>query len=92
MKVKDMKRLYRAAQQTKTGEDIKCPACGTSHKKTTYNKVFCSNNKTAFNSCKDKYWNTVDPNKRNRDTPWKRERDDRHDYDDDQGWDAHKDY
>lgn len=54
--------LYTIAREAKVGTMIKCPNCKTLHKKTTYHKVFCSNQKTkpGRRSCKDRYWNTVD--------------------------------
>ena len=40
-----------------------CPSCNTEFIKDTYQQAFCkSKGKTI---CKDKYWNSVTPNKRN---------------------------
>ena len=58
-----MTTAYEIARKAKTGSTIKCPSCGKSVVKTSYHKVFCSNQKThrGRSSCKDKYWNTVNP-------------------------------
>lgn len=59
-----MRTLYDSAKVAKTGAKIRCPGCGKAVIKTTYNKVFCSNQRTTargVNSCKDFYWNTVNP-------------------------------
>lgn len=58
MKVSKMKALYEKAKAEKTGNKIQCPSCGNWIVKNQYNTTFCSR------KCKDKYWNTVDPNKR----------------------------
>ncbi len=66
-----MKTRYNLAKMAAVGSDISCPACNKSHKKNTYNKVFCSNQKTrAVRNCKDMFWNTVDPEKKCRNTPY----------------------
>lgn len=60
-------RRYDDAKRAKTGTTIRCPTCGRLHVKTTYNKIFCSNQKTVKRgplSCKDAYWNRVDEDKR----------------------------
>lgn len=58
---KVMVAKYNEAVSATVGSDIQCPCCGKLHKKTSYNKVFCSNYKTAGNrNCKDRYWNIVD--------------------------------
>lgn len=60
--VSAMRAQYDANRAAKTGSHVNCPVCGVSFKKTTYHKVFCSNQKTqrGRSSCKDQYWNTVD--------------------------------
>lgn len=58
-----MRARYVKATNAKTGSTIACPTCGKSMKKSTYNKVFCSNGRTrgrGRSNCKDRYWNTVD--------------------------------
>lgn len=63
--------LYERAKKAIVGSTIRCPYCNKNHTKNTYQKVFCSNQKTrGRNNCKDNFWNTVDPNKRCRDTPY----------------------
>jgi hypothetical protein len=60
--------LYTIAKNAKVGTMIACPNCKKMHLKTTYHKVFCNNQKThpGKRSCKDRYWNTVDPTRRER--------------------------
>lgn len=62
--------LYAIAKAAKVGEMIACPNCRKMHKKTTYHKVFCNNQKThpGKRSCKDRYWNTVDATRTERAT------------------------
>ena len=96
-----MTEAYIKAKAAKVGDTVKCPACGKEFVKKTYNQVFCNNNNnTRFGNCKDKYWNTVDPRKRNNTTrisPANRAYYEdvilaRQNFDDDPGWDAHKSY
>ena len=64
-----MKQRYALANEAAVGSIINCPTCNTPHVKTTYNKVFCSNKTVGKKKgCKDKYWNTVTPEKRNNTT------------------------
>jgi hypothetical protein len=60
---KNLERRYQIARNAKVGSTISCPVCSRSIVKTTYHKVFCSNNKTlrGRSSCKDQYWNFVNP-------------------------------
>jgi hypothetical protein len=60
MKIRDR---YKINKEAKTGTEIICPSCGHVFKKTSYQQVFCKT-KTGT-TCKDKYWNTVTPTKRN---------------------------
>ena len=94
-----LKKLYKAAKEAKISEIIICPSCNTKHIKTHYNTVFCKSNiKTV---CKDYYWNNVTETKRcntTRISPAnaafiEKQRDERaeNNFDDDMGWDAHKD-
>jgi hypothetical protein len=96
MKIRDR---YNVAKAKKVGELTLCPSCGTEFIKKTYQQIFC---KTKIGTqCKDKYWNTVTPTKRNNTTrispanaryyeeyiePYRNSN-----FDDDMGWDAHKD-
>lgn len=94
---------YKASKSAKVGDKAICPSCGTEFTKTNYQQAFCkTKGKTV---CKDKYWNTVTPSKRNNTTrispasqAWLdrfkgmsgREYDEFHGCDDDPSWDAHK--
>lgn len=61
-----MKKTYNLNKTKKVGETCVCPSCGTNFIKETYQQTFC---KTKGGSiCKDKYWNTVTPTKRNNTT------------------------
>jgi len=62
----DIKQQYEANKLAKVNTQCKCPSCGTAFNKSSYQQVFCkSKNGTV---CKDKYWNTVTPTKRNNKT------------------------
>ena len=61
-----MKKRYNINKAAKVGEIISCPSCGFKFKKGSYQQVFCKTK--GGTKCKDKYWNTVDPNKRNNTT------------------------
>lgn len=64
--MKGMEAKYKANKEAKTGDVCVCPSCETEFVKTNYQQAFCkSKGKTV---CKDKYWNTVDPSKRNNTT------------------------
>lgn len=93
-KIDKLKAAYDNTKSAKIGDRISCPTCGKSIVKKTKDHAFCSNGRSkGAGNCKDGYWNKVDPVKRNRDTPWKRERDKDRDYVDEgpEGWDGHKD-
>ena len=47
--------LYEVAKATKTCNECKCPGCGNTFKKKSYQQAFCSNK--GRNNCKDRYWN-----------------------------------
>lgn len=96
-----IKERYTINKNAKTGEKITCPSCGTVFVKKSYQQVFCKS-KTGT-KCKDKYWNTVTPGKRNNTTrisPANEAYMERNgigiyhedNFDDDQSWDAHKSY
>jgi hypothetical protein len=61
-----MKARYKLNKETKVGEMCVCPSCGTKFKKTNYQQAFCKSKPKT--QCKDKYWNTVTPQKRNNTT------------------------
>lgn len=63
MKIREQ---YDKNKSAKVGENCKCPSCGTQFEKTNYQQAFCKSK--SGTKCKDKYWNTVDPNKRNNTT------------------------
>jgi hypothetical protein len=57
---------YKSAKAGIVGDKCDCPSCGTEFVKTNYQQAFCkTKGKTR---CKDKYWNTVIPEKRNNTT------------------------
>ncbi len=61
-----IKEKYRIAKQAKVGDIVACPSCGTRFVKTNYQQAFCKTKGGTV--CKDKYWNTVTPGKRNNTT------------------------
>jgi hypothetical protein len=61
-----LKERYKLNKEAKVGTECICPSCGATFVKGSYQQVFCKS-KTGT-KCKDKYWNTVDPNKRNNTT------------------------
>lgn len=61
-----IKKLYEDAKLSKVGSTCKCPSCRTEFIKSSYQQVFCKSKKGT--KCKDKYWNTVTPEKRNNTT------------------------
>lgn len=63
MKLRDR---YQLNKTSKVGDICTCPSCNSIFTKEHYQQAFCK-----FKSgtkCKDKYWNTVTPNKRNNTT------------------------
>ena len=64
--MKKIKQLYENAKQAKVGATCRCPSCGTEFVKTNYQQAFCKSK--CGTVCKDKYWNTVTPEKRNNTT------------------------
>ena len=61
-----MRDAYKIAKANKVGELTVCPSCGELFIKVTKAQAFCKNQGGTV--CKDKYWNTVDPRKRNNTT------------------------
>jgi hypothetical protein len=95
-----IKKTYKQNKEANVGDTCVCPSCGTTFIKTSYQQAFCKTR--TGTKCKDKYWNTVIPTKRCNTTrrgpastaymiamnsTYGRFQN----YDDDQGWDAHKD-
>jgi len=96
-----LKKDYKVAKEAKVGDSVICPSCGSKFIKTSYQQAFCKTKRGT--ACKDNYWNNVTPNKRNNTTRIspasaaymenkQREREQYDDCDDDQSWDAHKNY
>ena len=61
-----IKTRYKLNKDAKVGEKLTCPSCGKEFTKTHYQQAFCKSKGGTV--CKDKYWNTVTPNKRNNTT------------------------
>jgi len=61
-----MKDRYRVNKVAKTGETCICPSCGQVFIKASYQQAFCKTK--SGTKCKDRYWNTVTPTKRNNTT------------------------
>lgn len=61
-----MKQNYKTNKETKVGVECICPSCGTKFIKESYQQTFCKTKGGTV--CKDKYWNTVTPTKRNNTT------------------------
>ena len=57
---------YHNNKLAKVGDTCRCPSCNTEFVKSNYQQAFCKSKPGS--KCKDKYWNTVDPNKRNNTT------------------------
>lgn len=71
MKIRKLKRIkhrtsYEIAKQAKVGDSCQCPSCGSHFIKTNYQQAFCKTKEGTI--CKDAYWNSVDPSKRNNTT------------------------
>lgn len=61
-----MVERYKQNKKSKVGESCICPSCNSKFIKTNYQQVFCKTR--TGTKCKDKYWNTVTPEKRNNTT------------------------
>jgi hypothetical protein len=64
--MKKIKQKYDLAKAAKVNEKCICPSCGNKFEKTNYQQAFCKTKGKTI--CKDKYWNTVTPEKRNNTT------------------------
>lgn len=66
--IKTKQAQYAINKTSPVGSRIACPSCGVKFIKTTYNKIFCSNQKTTkrSNNCKDRYWHYTDLTRRDR--------------------------
>ena len=94
-----MNNIYKGNKAAKVGMQCKCPSCGTVFTKENYQQAFCKTQNGT--NCKGFFWNNVTPKKRNntmRISPANAAYHKEHianrfnDFDDDQSWDAHKDY
>ena len=61
-----MKLKYKANKKAAVGQECVCPSCGSKFIKSSYQQVFCKTKGGTV--CKDRYWNTVTPGKRNNTT------------------------
>ena len=57
-----LKERYKLNKTAKVGDECVCPSCGTKFIKTNYQQAFCKSKGGTI--CKDKYWNTITPEKR----------------------------
>lgn len=57
---------YKSNKESKVGDKCVCPSCNTDFIKEHYQQAFCKTRSKT--KCKDKYWNTVTPTKRNNTT------------------------
>jgi len=94
----NIRQVYKVAKGAEVGKKVYCPSCGTFFIKEHYQQAFCKTKGGTV--CKDKYWNTVIPTKRNNTTRispanaryYEEFIEPNKNFDDDMGWDAHKDY
>lgn len=61
-----MRNQYIKNKESKIGAKCTCPSCGTLFIKKYYQQAFCKSR--SGTTCKDKYWNTIIPEKRNNTT------------------------
>lgn len=61
-----LKSKYEINKSKAIGEEISCAVCNKVFKKKTKQQAFCGGR--GDTKCKDKYWNTVTPNKKNNKT------------------------
>lgn len=61
-----LKIQYDLNKKAKVGDECICPSCKTKFVKNNYQQAFCKSK--SGTQCKDKYWNTVTPSKRNNTT------------------------
>lgn len=61
-----LKQKYSIAKAKDIGQEATCPCCDRLFIKKTKQQAFCGGRGNT--KCKDKYWNTVTPNKRNNTT------------------------
>jgi len=61
-----IKQRHKLNKESVVGTECICPSCGLSFIKEHYQQAFCKSKGGTV--CKDKYWNTVTPTKRNNKT------------------------
>ena len=61
-----IRERYVLNKSSKVGDNCICPSCQTKFVKENYQQGFCKTK--GGTKCKDKYWNTVTPTKRNNTT------------------------
>lgn len=88
-------KQYLSNESGLVGSECICPSCGVKFIKGSYQQVFCKSQPKTV--CKDKYWNRVDPSKRNNTTrispasqDWIDNKIIQYSDDFDPSWDAHK--
>lgn len=64
--MKKLKALYEKSKSVPIGQEADCPCCRKKFIKKTKAQAFCGSKTNT--KCKDKYWNTVTPHKRNNTT------------------------
>ena len=64
--VRNIRATYRQNKDAKVGDICYCPSCGQQFRKEHYQQAFCKTK--SGTKCKDKYWNSVTPHKRNNTT------------------------
>ena len=57
-----IRERYKLNKEAKVGTECTCPSCNTKFIKGNYQQAFCKSKSGTI--CKDKYWNTVTPEKR----------------------------
>lgn len=68
-----MQDRHKQNKLARIGELIRCPVCNKLIQKKTKDHTFCSNGRRKKGgNCKDRYWNTVDDERRERAKTYKR--------------------
>lgn len=63
-KAASLKVGYETAKRARVGLIVRCPSCGHSFQKVSYQQAFCSNK--GRGNCKDVYWNRANTARRER--------------------------
>ena len=64
--VRNIRATYKQNKAAVVGDICYCPSCGQQFRKEHYQQAFCKTK--SGTKCKDKYWNSVIPTKRNNTT------------------------